>query len=271
MISGMAIQNDIVLSKPFKAMAYHLLLRTIAITLGSLGIIWGVLLLPRFWQAASLNHIAAEIVQGHAFTQKTMVQASLQAAPELSLPSCNPTELHNAVVLHLAILNDGLAKKNQSLVEQSYASLYELSRNALACAPSDGFTWLILFWLDADRRGVRPENLAYLRLSYEVSPNEGWIAIWRNRLAMTMFDGLPPELANKALVEFVTLLDAAQFYDEMASIFESAPADVRRRIVQQLSAASPLPRQTFARVLYDRGLEVAIPDTTIPGLRSWER
>jgi len=88
---------------------------------------------------------------------------------------------------------------------------------------------------------------------------------------MTMFDRLPPELANKALDEFVTLLDTGRSYDDMASIFESAPANLQQRIVQQLSAANPLPRQIFARVLYDRGLDVKIPDTTIPGLRSWER
>ena len=118
----MAIRNKIILSKRFRAMAQRLLLRTIAITLGAVGIIWGVLLLPRFWQAASLNHMAAEFVQGHVFTQKAMAQEARQAEPELSLPLCNPAELHNAVVLHLAMLNDGLAKKDQSLVEQSYAT-----------------------------------------------------------------------------------------------------------------------------------------------------
>jgi hypothetical protein len=252
-------------------MVQALILRTIAVTLGALGIIWGVLLLPRFWQATSLNHMAAEFVQGHVFTQKAMAQVALQAEPELSSPLCNPPELHNAVVLHLAMLNDGLARKNQSLVEQSYDALYELGGKALACVPSDGFTWLTLFWIDAEKRGLRPENLAYLHLSYEVSPNEGWISLWRNRLAMTMFDRLPPELANKALDEFVILLDTGQSYDQMASIFESAPADVRRRIVQQLRAASPLTRQIFARVLYDRGLDVTIPDTAMPGLKSRER
>ena len=113
--------------------------------------------------------------------------------------------------------------------------------------------------------------MAYLRLSYETSPNEGWIAIWRNRLAMTIFDRLPPELANKALDEFVILLDTGRTYDDMASIFESASADVQQRIVQQLRAASPLSRQIFARVLYDRGLDVTIPDTATPRPKSWER
>jgi hypothetical protein len=270
MVSGMAIRNNLLFSKRFRAMAQRLLWRTIAITLGAFGIIWGVLLLPRFLQAASLNHMATEFVQGHVFTQKAMAQVALQVEPELSLPLCNPAELHNAVVLHLAMLNDSLAKKDQSLVEQSYAPLYGLGRNALACAPSDGFTWLTLFWIDAEKRGVGRENLAYLRLSYEVSPNEGWIAIWRNRLAMTMFDRLPSELANKALDEFVRLLDSSQLYDEMASIFESIPADVQQRVVQQLRGASPLSRQIFARVLYDRGLDIKIPETAIPGLRSWE-
>jgi hypothetical protein len=69
----------------------------------------------------------------------------------------------------------------------------------------------------------------------------------------------------------VTLLDTERSYDDMASIFESASASVQQRIVQHLRAASPLPRQIFARVLFDRGLDVKIPDTAIPGLRSWER
>jgi hypothetical protein len=244
--------------------------RAIAVALGALGIIWGVLLLPRFFQAASLNHVAAEIVQGHVFTHKAMAQEALKAEPEVSLSLCDPTDLHNAVVLRVAMLNDDLAQKKQSLVDQLYASLYELARNALACAPSDGFTWLTLFWVDATKRGLRSENLAYLRMSYEVSPNEGWIALWRDRLAMTVFDRLPPELASKALDEFVRLLDAGQL-NEMASIFESAPANVQQRILQQLKAANPIARQIFARVLYDRGLDIVIPDTAIPGQKSWER
>lgn len=266
----MATRNDITLSKSFGATAQQLLLRTITVALGGLGIIWAILLLPRFWQAASLDHVAAEIVQGNVFTEKAMVQAALRARPELSLPLCNPNELHNAVVLHLAMLNDDLAKKNQSRVEESYARLNELGRNALACEPSDGFTWLTLFWLDALKRGLRSENLAYLRMSYEVSPNEGWIAIWRNRLAVIVLDRLPPRLANNAVDDFVKLVDSG-LYDEMASTFESAPPGVQKRIAQQLRTASPHSRQIFATVLYNRGLDVTIPDTTVPGLRSWER
>ena len=270
MISDMAIPINIISSQPFRAITQQLALRTIA-ALGVLGIIWGGLLLPRFWQTASLNHVAAEIVQGRVFTQKVMMQEAQQAEPALASPLCNPTELHNTVALHLTMLNDSLAKNKQAFVEQLKAPLYDLGRIALACAPTDGFTWLVLFWLDAGKRGVRQENLAYLRFSYAMSPNEGWIAIWRNRLAMTMFDQLPPELASKALDEFGRLLENGRLYEEMASVFESVPAPVQQRIVQQLGAASPLRRQTFARVLYDHGLDVTIPGTTTPRLRSWER
>ena len=85
------------------------------------------------------------------------------------------------------------------------------------------------------------------------------------------FSAPPPELANKALDEFVILPDTLPSYDEMTSIFERASPDVQQRIVQPLRAASPLSRQIFAGVLYDRGLDVTIPDTEIRGLRSWER
>ena len=90
-------------------------------------------------------------------------------------------------------------------------------------------------------------------------------------MAMAIFEQLPPDLAKKALDEFVRLLDTRQLYDEMASIFESTSTDVQQRIVQELRAASPLSRQIFARVLYDRGLDVTIPGATIQGLRSWQR
>ena len=82
----MVTQGDIILPKPPTVMAQALIWRTVTIALGALGIIWGGVLLPRFWQAASRNHIAAEFVQGHVFTEEVMVQSTLQTEPDSHRP-----------------------------------------------------------------------------------------------------------------------------------------------------------------------------------------
>jgi len=108
-------------------------------------------------------------------------------------------------------------------------------------------------------------------LSYALGPNEGWISLWRNRLALALFARLPADLANDAIDEFIKLVDTGQLYSETASIFASAAPPIQSRIVEHLKTAKAVPRQLFARALYDRGLDISIPDTTRPSLPSWQR
>ena len=54
---------------------------------------------------------------------------------------------------------------------------------------------------------VQAENANYLRLSYALGPNESWIALWRNRLAFSLFERLPTDLSDDALDEFIKLVD----------------------------------------------------------------
>ena len=85
-------------------------------------------------------------------------------------------------------------------------------RESLSCSPADPFLWLALYWLDGTQHGYRPEDLKYLELSYQLGPNEGWIALRRNSVAFATFQQLPPELAEFAINEFVGLLKA-RFYE----------------------------------------------------------
>jgi hypothetical protein len=130
--------------------------------------------------------------------------------------------------------------------------------------------WLTLFWLDATKNGVTPENANYLRSSYAEGPNEGWIALWRVRLAFALFERLPSDLSRDTLSDFIKLVDTSALYSETAAIFASAAPGVQSEIIQHLKTAKATSRQVFARVLYDQGMDVKIPDTVIPGLRAWE-
>ena len=137
---------------------------------------------------------------------------------------------------------------------------YNLLRRALSCAPADPLEWLTLFWLDAGKSWFTPEDGNYLRMSYALGPNEGWIALWRVRLAVALFERLPTDLSNDAIDEFIKLVDTERLYSETATIFASGAPAVQNRIVERLKAAKAIPRQEFARALYDRGFALDIPD-----------
>jgi hypothetical protein len=239
--------------------------------LGVAAIMWGGLVLPSIWQQGPLGKLAAEILEGQVFRRQALLaQDRRLEAVERSL-LCNPVEMHNAVIVRLAMFEGAIRDGNQAGAESAYSALHDAATNALACVPSDAFAWLALFWLDVGRRGLSAANAEYLRLSYALAPNEGWIALWRNRLALSMFEQLPADLSDDALEEFVRLVDTGRLYSETATIFAKAGLSAKNRIVERLAKADATSRALFARTLYDMGLDVEIPNTTIPGLRSWEK
>jgi hypothetical protein len=263
----MAIPNE---TRGARVTVYFLARSFIAL-LGLSAVAWGGFAFPLFWQEVSPDRIAAGLVRGDAFKLQVLLDAAQQAeATERNL-FCNPTESHNVVVLRLAILNEAIASTNQSLVESTYSPLYDVTRRALSCVPADSFVWLTLFWLDTSKHGFNPDNANYLRLSYTLGPNEGWIALWRSRIAFALFERLPTDLSDDAIDEFIRLVDTGQLYSETVAIFARAPPAGQSRIVERLKAANPISRQIFARAVHDRGIDVNIPGTSIPELPPWQR
>jgi hypothetical protein len=257
----MAIPNEV---RDFRMASAYFFVRTFVCLLGLGAVAWGAFLLPLFWEQAPLNRVASELLQGHIFKRQALLEEAGEVDAAEKSSFCDPTELHNAVVVRLAILNEAIAAKDHQLIETVYGPLYDSTRKTLACVPSDPFAWLTLFWLEIAKHGFQPDNAVYLRLSYALGPNEGWIALWRNQLTIALFQRLPADLANDAIEEFVKLVDTGGLYSQTGAIFASAAPTVQSRIVGGLKSAKPIPRQIFARALYDRGLNVDIPGVESP-------
>lgn len=264
-ITDMATRNEV---GGFPPAAYRVAVRAFGVLLGLCAIAWGGFFLPFFWHQASVRQVTVELLRGHAFKTQWLLEEAEQAAAD-QFPFCNPTNLHDAVVLRHAVLEEAMARGDQTLVSSTSSLLYDNSRTALACSPADSFVWLTLFWLDAVKRGVRPENERYLRLSYDLAPHEAWIALWRNRLSIAMFAQLPPDLADAAIEEFVKLVDTGMLYSETATIFISAAPGVRSLMSQQLRTGKLIPRQIFARTLNEKGFDFDIPGVEKP-TRPWQ-
>jgi hypothetical protein len=248
----MAIANDAMFGLS------HFAARIFLWLLGSGAIAWAAFVLPLFWQQATLSRVASELLQGHSFKIQWVLREAQEAEAAQQSSFCDPTILHDAVVLHLAILDDAMSASNKTLVNSAYSPLYDSTRRALSCAPADPFAWLTLFWLDFSKYGFERDNATYLRLSYALGPNEGWIALRRSRLAIALFPRLPADLADDAIDEFIRLVDTGTLYSETAGIFASATPAVQSRLLERIKSAKAVPRQIFARTLYDEGFDVKI-------------
>jgi hypothetical protein len=244
--------------------ASRILARTLTCLLGLAAIAWGGFEFSLFWRQAPLDRVASEILQGHVFTTPLLTDEAEQLDASEKSSFCNPAARRDAAVIRLAIV-DNLTTENKSQTS-AYAALYQATRAALACAPSDSFAWLTLFWLDVKGHGFTPTNAVFLRLSYAEGPNEGWIALRRNRLAIALFSKLPPDLADNAVDEFVKLVNTGQLYPETAKIFASAAPAAQKRLISALGSAKPTPREMFARTIYHDGINV-----TIPGVEGFSR
>ena len=228
----------------------------------------GPVFLAPFWQQGPLNRVASQVRQGHLFKGQALLGEASRVEAVEQKSFCNPAELRNLVVLHVAILERCIrgSRPNALGCRTSRGSTPQRVRLSL-CEPSDSFAWLVLFWIDASKYGVDTKNVRYLHMSYALGPNEGWIALWRNRLAMiAVFQQLPSELEDMAVVEFVKLVETGGMYAEAASVYASAAPEVQSRIIAQLKTAKATPRQVFAATLYDKGFDVDIPGFEKPML-----
>lgn len=248
--------------------ALSVVARICVCVLGLTALAWGVLLMPYFWRGAALNRVTAEIVQGHTFALRTLVQEARLAASE-DASACDPMRVHDGVMLRLAAFEQAIAVSDQSYLGSAHDRLDEATRAALACSPADGFAWLTLFWLEVSKHGYQPTYGSYLRLSYALAPYEGWIALWRSKLALAVLDRLPDDLSVQALDEFTRLVETERLYSESMAIFVGVPRETQVRLAEQLKTAKLIARQTFARMLYDRGSDVTIPGVDATPSRAW--
>jgi hypothetical protein len=127
---------------------------------------------------------------------------------------------------------------------------------------------MVMAWLDGATTGLRPVQLEYLRLSYRLGPNEGWVAARRNRLALAIFERLPPDLAEAAVSEFARLVDGWVYPDSIA-LFTGPGWPIHDRLLASLKDVGELQREAFAKALYTQGYDVAVPGITAPEARPW--
>lgn len=242
--------------------------RVFTILLGLSGVVWGATNFATFWRQLGIERTAAKILDRETFKLNALVPFIPALAEIEQSHYCRPQSLRSAAIIRLRLAEEALAAGERAMVDERLSALESSIRKALACEPADPFLWLVLAWLGNAREGFKQEQLAYLRLSYRLGPNEGWIAARRNRLSLAMFQRLPPDLATAAVDEFAHMLNSWLYWETIA-IFTGPGWPVRDRLLASLKNVGERQREAFAKELYTEGYNVIVPGIALREPRPW--
>jgi hypothetical protein len=229
-------------------------------TVGAMAIAWALAVFPVFWSEIVIIDVARAVMAGDVF--KPEILGAVEARTETNnLSMRRSSVLGKAAVIRLRQAEDAMRVGNPELIDQKLASLDRIVDQALRNAPNDSFLWLANFWLDTTRNGLGPESLRFLRMSYELGPHEGWIAVKRDRIALAAFPALPSDLSELAISEFVGLVRWG-LVSEAAEIAGGPGLPLRSILFPRLAELTIDERRRFAGVWYQRELD----DVQVPGV-----
>jgi hypothetical protein len=234
--------------------------RLILAAAGSLAMVWALAVIPVFLSESVIADVAKAVIDGEAF--KPEVLAAVEARTETDGGSAlRSSVLGKAVVIRLRRAEDAIRAGDAKVINQKLESLTKIVQVTLRSAPDDPFLWLVWFWLDTSRNGVRPDSLPFLRMSYDLGPYEGWIAVKRDRVALADFSALTSDLSERAISEFAGLVRWG-LTPEAADIAAGTAPPLRRVLFARLKDLDYEQRRAFASIIYGRELD----DVPVPGI-----
>lgn len=241
--------------RPFAAVVIWL-----SMALAGLGAMaWAANVIPVFWSQNIVVSVANAIRAGEAY--KPDVLEAIESRVRDRSVTKRPSMMGRLGMIQLRIAEDSFRTGNVALIDRRLDSLARTIDEIFLVAPNDPFFWLVRFWLDSARSGLRPAYLQFLKMSYDLGPNEAWIALKRNRFSLNIFPILPGDLAELTASEFAKFVRWG-LVNEAAQLAGEPGLPVRPFLYERLKDLKIEQRRQFARALYQRELD----DVLVPGV-----
>jgi hypothetical protein len=225
---------------------------------GICAIAWAFNAILAYRTDAPLADTAQRILSSDKFNaaQLRAMKRQLDAARARPLEA---SALSGAAVIRLLLLEDELRAGNRQPSALEIEELQMLLSAALAQSPTNSFMWLTDLWLRRLAGGSTDDDLNLLRMSYWSGPNEAWIAVRRNPLALGVFPSLPSDIAEQALSEFVGLVRSG-LYADASNILAGPGWAIREQLLGRLVQIEEGDRRGFAKALASKDLDgVGVP------------
>jgi len=225
---------------------------------GICAIAWAIDVIPTYRADAPFADIAERILSGDKFNaaQLSAMRSQLIATP---VKPVQASALSGAAVIRLLLFEDETNATNRQPSASDFADLQTVMSTTLSQSPTDSFVWLMDFWLK--RRRVDSADFDLLRMSYRSGPNEAWVALRRNPLALGVFQSLPSDIAEQALSEFAGLVHSG-FYADASNILTGPGWAVHEKLLNRLGQIDEAARRSLASMLESKNID----HLSVPGV-----
>jgi hypothetical protein len=227
-------------------------LRCLIAGIGTCSIVWAFSASAAYRAEVPFESAARGILRDESFDAEKLgeLKRQLDSAPDDRLRS---VAMDNAAIIRLRLLDAALADRTATGGSADQAEVIATLAAALSQDPGNSFLWLAYYWLDRSRGDVADRSAKLLRMSYQSGPNEAWIALRRNPVALASFASLPSDLAERASSEFVRLVQSGLF-DNAVNILAGPGWPIRQQLLNRLVPLDKDYRDAMARALARRDL-----------------
>ena len=236
--------------------------------LAGLAVAWAFFATPIFWKQAPIESISRHIIAEDSFKIEVLTSIKANYVDQVRSEASRTSVLSAATVINLRLLELEVARGDQRNLDSLMRETDEMIRKSLVNSPADPFLWTVLFWLENTRNGFKRAHLKYLKMSYSIGPNEGWVAVKRARFALALFPSLTPDLMENVVSEYSRLV-GSNYFVAAADILEGPGWPIREALMSGLKDVDEISRQSFAKLIYRRGFDLAVPGVDRPDWRPW--
>lgn len=233
-------------------------LRCVLCLAGVLGSTWAAFVMPRVRSASLAHEVSARIVADERFRPSVLGELYLRLSGGEQLCPVEARVAQALALVKLSAAEDATKRLQSDFADTAIQDASERIGCSLALAPADAFLWLSLYTLETFRNGFDQRSLSYLDQSYRVAPFEGWIALKRNKLALSVFALMQGASQQKTVSEFAGLVSSG-FVDAASSNLIGAGWSQREQLLGALSPLDSMAREAFAKKLAHEGVREAVP------------
>ena len=160
------------------------------VVVGCAGLAWGGLNAKRGAASDVFRNIGSHLLKFETFSPATAA-ATLEGTAAQNLSGCDVHAQRALLLLEIPLAYAALQSGAVQEFDRRSRSLEARTRQALSCNPRDSFVWLVLFGLHTGRGQIDENAFDLLRMSYETSPYEVWIAARRLTVAVPVILSAP--------------------------------------------------------------------------------
>jgi hypothetical protein len=222
-------------------------LRSFVVVIACLGLAWSIPNLASSAVSDEFYDLDARLLQFESLKPASAARILQNAKHEILSP-CDNHAQHALLLMEIPLAEIALRSGNAQNFDRHIDAIESRSKQILGCTPRDSLVWLLLFGIEIEHGSLGSKAFDLLEMSYETSPNEGWLGVRRMTVAVPVMLAAPEAIQEKILAEFERLV-THRLVEIPARAYSSAPTPVRALLQSRIDKLDVSSRKVFSDAL----------------------